>query len=300
MNVLSLFDGISCGQLALERAGVKIDKYYASEIDKYAIQVTQSNYPDTLQLGDITGVFYRNGCLFSNNGAAKTSIDLLIGGPPCQGFSFAGKQLNFKDERSILFFEYIRIMKEVQPKYFLLENVNMEKECEITISEHLGVSPVRINSRLVSAQDRKRLYWTNIPGVTQPTDKNINIHSIIGDNNYAAAMRGRRINEFGHRDDYNKDIKISQYIECRKDNKTNCLTTVEKDNVVVKSRQNRKAISESDYRYYTPEECEQLQTLPIGYTDCISNNQRKKAIGNGWTVDVISHIFSYLKEVRND
>lgn len=294
MNVLSLFDGIACGRVALDRAGIKVDRYFASEIDKYAIKVAQENYPEILQLGDIRGVKYKNGHLYSDNGAIKTEIDIIIAGTPCQGFSSAGKGLNFDDPRSGLFFEFVRLLNEIQPKYFLLENVKMEKQCEDLISKLVGVYPISINSRLVSAQDRKRLYWTNIPDIEQPEDRNIGVQSIIGKDNYAGSMRGRRINEFGHRDDYNREIKIAQYIECRKDNKTNCLTTVEKDNVITKTRHGRQPIKGSEYRYYTPEEYEQLQTLPVGYTDCISNNQRKKAIGNAWTVDVIAHIFKSI------
>ena len=156
MNVLSLFDGMSCGQIALREAGVKIDKYFASEIDKNAIAQTQLNFPDTIQLGDVTKV----------KGDDLPKIDLLIGGSPCQGFSFAGKQLNFKDPRSVLFFEYVRILREVKainPNVkFLLENVRMRKEYEAVISDELGLYPVEINSSLVSAQNRVRLYWSNI------------------------------------------------------------------------------------------------------------------------------------------
>lgn len=161
LKVLSLFDGMSCGQLALQRAGFEVEEYYASEIDKYAIQVTQQNFPNTVQLGDVTKV----------DSLDVSEIDLLIGGSPCQGFSFAGKGLNFEDPRSKLFFEFVRLFKELKPKYFLLENVKMKKESEAVITELLGVEPVEINSALVSAQNRRRLYWTNIPNVTQPEDK---------------------------------------------------------------------------------------------------------------------------------
>lgn len=162
-NVLSLFDGLSCGQIALNRVGIEYGNYFASEIDKYAIQVTQTNYPNTIQLGDVTKV----------KASDLPKIDLLIGGSPCQGFSFAGKGLNFEDPRSKLFFEFVRLKNETQPKYFLLENVVMKKEHEKVISEFLGVEPILINSNLVSAQNRKRLYWTNIPGLKQPVDKEI-------------------------------------------------------------------------------------------------------------------------------
>lgn len=168
MNVLSLFDGMSCGQIALERAEIKVDNYFASEIDKHAIKVTIHNYPKTIQLGDVTKV----------KGSALPEIDLLIGGSPCQGFSFSGKQLNFDDPRSKLFFDFVRLVKELKPKYWLLENVVMKKEYEQVISEYLGAEPITINSSLVTAQNRVRLYWANFK-ITQPTDKGINLIDIL-------------------------------------------------------------------------------------------------------------------------
>jgi predicted phage terminase large subunit-like protein len=169
MNVLSLFDGMSCGQIALKKAGITVDNYYASEIDKYAIQIAKKNFPDMIHIGDVTKVI----------GSELPKIDLLIGGSPCQGFSFAGKQLNFDDPRSALFFEFVRLLKECKPKYFLLENVRMKQEFQDVISEHLGVQPIKINSSLVSAQNRVRLYWTNIPNVVQPDDKEIVLKDIL-------------------------------------------------------------------------------------------------------------------------
>ena len=162
-NVLSLFDGISCGRVALERAGIEYENYYASEIDKFAIKVAQDNFPDTIQLGDVKE--WREWDL--------TDIDLIIGGSPCQGFSFAGKQLNFDDPRSKLFFDFVDILTHYQPKYFILENVVMKKEFEAVITEYMGVEPILINSSLVSAQKRKRLYWTNIPNIAMPDDREI-------------------------------------------------------------------------------------------------------------------------------
>lgn len=161
MNVLSLFDGISCGRVALERAGIQVDKYYASEIDKHAMFVSNNNYPDTIQLGDITKI------------NSLENIDLLIGGSPCQGFSLAGKQLAFDDPRSKLYFEYERLLEETNPKYWLLENVRMKQEHEDVISSRLGVKPIKINSNKVSAQNRERLYWTNIPVTKDIPNKNI-------------------------------------------------------------------------------------------------------------------------------
>lgn len=330
MNVLSLFDGISCGQLALIRSGIKYDKYFASEIEKEAIKVTQSNFPNTIQLGDVQQVKSEN----------LPKIDLLIGGSPCQGFSFAGKGLNFEDPRSKLFFEFVRLLKELKPKYFILENVIMKKEYQDIITEYLGVEPVEINSALVSAQNRKRLYWCNFE-VTQPKDKKITLKDILEKNipfkyneneinnqnkslnpsairgryskdlkneqNYSninkATIIGRRINKKGHREDYNKGIAITQCLEVRatNTNKSNCLTTVDKDNVLTPlpiGRHldvfNRKL----PFRYYTLIEQCRLQTLPEDYFDKAktSVSKAKKMIGNGWTVDVIVHILNQIKD----
>jgi DNA-cytosine methyltransferase len=169
MNVLSLFDGMSCGREALERCGFWVDNYYASEIDKYAMQIAKKNYPDTQHIGDVTKV----------KGSDLPQIDIVIGGSPCQGFSFAGKQLNFEDPRSKLFFEFVRLLEECKPKYFFLENVKMKKEHQDVISKYLGVEPIELNSALVSAQNRKRLYWTNIKGYTAPEDKGILLKDIV-------------------------------------------------------------------------------------------------------------------------
>lgn len=169
MNVLSLFDGMSCGQIALERSKIHIENYFASEIDKYAIQITKKNYPSTQHIGDVKNI----------KGIDLPNIDLLLGGSPCQGFSFSGKGLNFNDPRSKLFFEYVRLLNETRPKYFLFENVYMKKEWQNVISQHLGVEPIIINSNLVSAQHRLRYYWTNIPNITQPKDKKILLKDII-------------------------------------------------------------------------------------------------------------------------
>ena len=172
MNVLSLFDGMSCGRIALERLGIPIDNYYASEIDKYAIKVSQANYPDIIQVGDVTEL----------DTSTLPKIDLIMGGSPCQGFSFAGKQLAFDDPRSALFFEFVRCVEELKPKYFLLENVRMKKEYLDVISEYMGVEPIMINSALVSAQNRVRYYWTNIPRIEQPEQRGIVLRDILETN----------------------------------------------------------------------------------------------------------------------
>lgn len=318
INVLSLFDGISCGQVALERAGIAVDNYFASEIDKYAIQVTKHNYPNTKHIGDVIKV----------KGADLPRIDLLIGGSPCQGFSFAGKQLNFDDPRSKLFFEFVRLLEETKPKYFLLENVPMKKEYEQIITDHLGVEPIFINSALVSAQNRKRLYWTNIPNITEPKDKGILLQNIVEDGGVlkeksqtilstiykenaksmvtrnkqgllvvCGAMRGRYIVDGKQQDGKMKAAGLTkQRIEVRYDGKTNALTTVQKDNNVVYEADGRPhyEIDGVKFRKLTPLECERLQTVPIGYTDVVSKTQRYKMLGNCWTVDVITHIFKGL------
>jgi len=171
MNILSLFDGMSCGQIALNKAGIKYDNYFASEIDKHAIKVTQANYHDTIQLGDVVNI----------KGNELPKIDFLMGGSPCQGFSFAGKQINFDDHRSKLFFDYVRLLKECKPRYFLLENVRMKKEYKDIISKYLGVKPVQINSSLFSAQDRNRLYWTNINIPELPAENTETVEDILQD-----------------------------------------------------------------------------------------------------------------------
>lgn len=491
MNVLSLFDGMSCGRIALDRLGIPVDKYYASEIDKFAIQVSEANYPNIIRLGDVCDV----------KADDLEPIDLLIAGSPCQGFSFAGKQLAFDDPRSALFFEFVRLLKECKPKYFLLENVRMKKEFLDIISEQVGCEPIFINSALVSAQNRQRFYWTNIPGIEQPEQRGIVLRDILEDNfdserdksycldanyykggsvenyfkksrrqmvfqnekqkpikvgmkveqvkvrkhevdvpslqqcildHYAKCSKNKKqiaeelndkfstvehyfrklgsdffsipseehwpqlkqildittdkfdkqIMEFEYRDGvfestqrvysengksptltagnkeqyiethdtpkqvgtavdikghdilkrvyspegksptlttmggghrepkvitggairgraYDKDgkrmdkdgisvaNKTTQMLELRKDDKSNAITTVGKDSLVVEDKVH--------WRKLTPIECERLQTVPDNYTDCVSNTQRYKMLGNGWTIEVIAHIFKNMQ-----
>jgi len=303
MNVLSLFDGMSCGLIALERQNIPITSYYASEIDKYAITIAKKNYPDTQHIGDVTQV----------SADDLPQIDLLIGGSPCQGFSFAGKQLNFDDSRSKLFFEFVRLLKELKPKYFLLENVRMKKEYQDVISDLLGVEPIKINSSLVSAQNRVRLYWTNIPNVTVPEDKGIVLADIIDDGfvdrdkshcidaNY---FKGGNLKSYFEK--HRRQLVFSNDGLCRepkilqiphgynkgglKENKSPSMTT--------SSWQHNNHLTYDDgltYRKLTPIECERLQTVPDNYTEGVSNTQRYRMLGNGWTVDVISHILKNIK-----
>jgi len=306
MKVLSLFDGISCGHVALERANIPVDAYYASEIDKYAIQITQKNYPDTIQLGDVSKI------------KGIKDIDLLIGGSPCQGFSKAGKQLNFEDPRSKLFFEYVRLLNEINPKYFLLENVAMKKEYRDIISQYLGVEPITINSDLVSAQHRNRLYWTNIPDVQQPEDKHILLEDIIEsgdvdkdksyciDANYFKGTNAKtyfckskrqvvwvipEATKKGYVEVSNGDCIDLTFIKSKT---RRGRLMIEKSNCLTASPYNYCKVTNDWFRLLTPTECERLQTLPDDYTKGVSNTQRYRCLGNGWTVDVIAHILKNL------
>ena len=364
LNVLSLFDGMSAGMIALERAGIKVQNYYASEIDKHAIKVSKANYPSIIQLGDVTSV----------DVSKLPKIDLLIGGSPCQGFSLAGKQIAFDDPRSKLYFEYERILKElklINPNIkFLLENVKMKQEFKDVITSRLGVEPIAINSNLVSAQNRYRLYWTNIKGITQPEDKGIYLNDVLQEDvnekylikagrlkwlnqfgevkekeGYVAfnptkakclTVRsepswnttyvvqpvrevGRRLDSNGIRCDDDKSLPITRQYEVGTSQKSNCLTTVQKDSLLIQWPHgsnkgglraingktpalttsawpaNNLLLNEGLVRKLTPVECERLQTVPDGYTSCVSDSQRYKMLGNGWTVDVIAHIFQGLK-----
>lgn len=277
MNILSLFDGMSAGQIALNRVGIKYDKYFASEIDEHAIKVTQHNYPDTIQLGDITKI----------KGSDLPPIDLICGGSPCQGFSFAGKRLNFDDPRSALFFEFVRLVKECKPKYFLLENVKMKKEHEDVITEHMGVKPIKINSKLVSAQSRERLYWTNIPNIEQPEDKGILVKDILDYTTEHKLLTEKGIKSQVH---YAKNYKATG----KAPTLTRELAHSWGKNITPKCYIEIKAITGED-RLFSPLECERLQTVPDNYTSVVSNTQRFNMLGNGWTVDVIAHIFKNIE-----
>jgi site-specific DNA-cytosine methylase len=271
MNVLSLFDGMSCGQIALNRVGIKYDNYFASEIDKHSIKVTQHNYSNTIQLGDIHNI----------KGSDLPKIDLCFGGSPCQSFSSVGNRTGF-DGKSGLFWEFVRVLNEVQPKYFLLENVKMKKEWEDIITTEMGVEPIRINSNLVSAQNRERLYWTNIPNLTQPEDKNIKLSDVLTDDNFRTIPKCF-YNKWGTKERINKNPNWV------KNEKSNCLTT--------KNCHTNQYLFNEDKtlcRLLNPTEFERLQTIPEGYTSVVSNTERYKMIGNGWTVDVISFIFEQI------
>jgi len=297
--------------------GIKVDNYYASEIDKWAIQIAKKNFPDTIHIGDVTEVRAED----------LPKIDLLMGGSPCQGFSFAGKQLNFDDPRSALFFQFVRLLRDCKPKYFLLENVRMKKEYQAVISEHLGVEPVMINSALVSAQNRVRLYWTNIPGIEQPKDKGIVLKDILEDdatepmlsNIYGGfkekkprvhfdksvtirtAIGGGHIPSLMHTQkalDYmNRKVKGGRthwdfkHHHDIQNNKSSCITANFYKGVSYNVLVDAKCV-----RKLTPVECERLQTVPDNYTEGVSNTQRYKMLGNGWNVDTITHILQGIND----
>lgn len=284
--VVSLFDGISCGRVALERNGFKIKKYYSFEINKYAIEITQDNYPDTIQMGSVINADFKQ---------FKGKVDILMGGSPCQNLSCAGNREGLDGQESKLFFEFVRALKEIQPKYFLLENnASMTQENQDIITAYMGVKPIYINSNLVSAQNRRRLYWTNIPGIKEPTDKKIFLKDIVEPKNKKQSyectqkMYAKKVGTLAYKKAWSNTKTLNQ--------KSNCLTCSQSI-----SNSGATVIKYSDDEYYipTPIECERLQTLPDNYTaggGKMSKTQRYKCIGNGWTVDVIAHIFKGIKE----
>ena len=298
MNVLSLFDGISCGQVALNRAGIKIDNYYASEIKKHAIRVTQKHFPNTIQIGDVTKVKYKDGILYTENGEFEVGkINLLIGGSPCQNFSTARACMyeidGLKGDKSKLFYEYLRILKEVNPDYFLLENVKMKKESCEELNSYLGVKGIPINSELVSFQKRPRIYWSNIPNITIPEDKHINFQDYKDtDYDYCNQFKVKRTpsREKMWNNGQGRNSTLKSCANVTNSNKVYCLTR-KQDRCP-----NSGLIEFDDFcRYLTRREIELAQTLPIGYTDGLSYNQMQDVCGDGWTIDIIAHIFSFLK-----
>lgn len=307
ITVLSLFDGISCGQVALQRACIPVEKYLASEIDKYAIQVTQKNYPNTVQLGDVRNLW----------ASQLPKIDLLIGGSPCQDLSVAKTHREgLNGARSSLFWHFVKLVRTCKPKYFLLENVaSMPKESKERITLELGVEPILINSALVSGQQRKRYYWTNIPNITQPADKHIILKDVL-ESGIAPQEKSRAVlssigrtterEYFKHRQGQMiaEAVKIG-YIGNKPHQSTNVYSVYNKSVALcagggglgAKTGLYKIDLPDGDYliRKLTPIECERLQTLPDNYTEGLSNSQRYKCIGNGWTVDVIAHIFKFME-----
>lgn len=314
MNILSLFDGISCGRVALDRAGIPVNKYYASEIDKYAIQISQKNYPDIIRLGDVNN--------WENWDIDWSSIDLILAGSPCQGLSFAGKQEGLDDPRSKLFFRFAEILQHVQsvnPRVkFLLENTRMKQKPKTIMTQTVGVEPILIDSALVSAQRRKRLYWCNWH-VAQPEDKGILLKDIIHETQGIAIKqrpRGKNkgavfteksptltSNSWEHNNfvcsdawvnwwNKNKNYQISKKYSFICNDKQKAITLTARQ--YASWNGNFYQLDENVFRKLTPIECERLQTLPDGFTEGVSNTQRYKCLGNGWTVDVIAHVLGYL------
>lgn len=322
MRVLSLFDGISCGQVALERAGIPVEVYYASEIDKYAIEITQKNYPNTIQLGDVTKIDFTE---------FIGKVDLIMGGSPCQDLSIAGKRKGLSGERSGLFYKFVEAIETIKPKYFLLENnVGMPQEAYEEISRLMGCYPVMINSALVSAQTRKRYYWTNIGPqelnlfgfptckIPQPEDKGILLKDVL-ERAIAIQEKSYCLTETDYKgtfSDFLKKHKRTMVAEPMQlghigntNSQANRVYSVRNKSVTLKANAGgggaktglyKIDLPDGEYliRKLTPLECERLQTLPDNYTEGISNTQRYKCIGNGWTVDVIAHIFSFIELER--
>lgn len=330
MRVLSLFDGIACGYEALLRAGIVPETYVAYEIDKNAISIAKKNHPDIEEMGSVVDADFTQ----------YKGFDLVIGGSPCQGFSIAGKQLNFDDPRSKLYFEFERAVREVNPKYFFLENVAMRKDFEVIISERLGVEPILINSNIVSAQNRKRLYWTNIKNIKQPEDKGIMLADIVHENEpgFSGDLEPYKVPFDKTLQILDKEIQKGKIGYFRKDSQANRIYDIHGKAVTlcgeagggaakmgqylfgcitpdrVNKRQNGQRFNDGEKFYtltaqdkhgvlidgyirkLTPVECERLQTLPDNYTLCdgVSENARYKALGNCWTVDVISHCFKAI------
>lgn len=271
MRVISLFDGCSCGRLALDRLGITPTSYEASEIDPYAISVSKSNWPDIMHVGDVLNYRPSGGC------------DLLMAGSPCQGFSLVGKQLNFNDPRSKLFFEFLRIRDSVSPRHWLLENVRMSRKSEDIISEFLGTEPVRINSSVVSAQSRPRLYWTNLP-TPVIADRKVRARDILEDKNWIPTTL--------RKGDPRQIIPVGD--------KFGCVTASYCKGPNGDGRPSKATIlgdyNKSDYQSLSPIECERLQTMPDNYTLGVSKTQRLKMIGNAWTVEIIKEILQPLTQ----
>lgn len=322
MKVLSLFDGISCARVALKKAKIPVEAYFASEIDEYAMKISKKNWPEIHQIGDVKTIsgnskdpgqyiFTRCNCDKSMQSHYVGGIDLLIGGSPCQDLSIAKKNRKGLDgDRSSLFWEYVRILKEVKPKYFILENVNsMPKEARDIITTMLGVEPIMIDANLVSAQDRKRLFWTNIPGVTLPKNKYIYLKDIVQLDVPFEVVQYRRgvwrkkasnqksptltanMGTGGH------NVPFIHVLQTPRGRNPGGVRAVNGKVPVLTSSSwvhNNKLVIGKNTRKFTTTECERLQCLPDDYTNAVSNSQRYKAIGNGFNVDVIAHILKFI------
>ena len=286
MKVLSLCDGMSIAHIALDKIGIPVDKYYAAEIKPIAIKVTKDNYPDTIHIGDVNKISYKGGILYTENGNYNVGhIDLMVFGSPCQSFSRCMKtdmRVGLEDKtRSGLFFECYRILQEVQPTWWLLENVaSMKAEDRDYLTECMGVEPIRINSKLVCAALRDRYYWTNIPGITQPEDKGITLQSILT-SGYTDREKARTLLVSDSRPLRDKQKMLHRY------KKFTTIVWEEKEN-------------DNSIRYLNQTELERCQTVPEGYTRCLTRNEAADVLGDAFTVDVIAHIFSFINTEQND
>ena len=286
MKVLSLCDGMSVAHIALDKIGIPVEKYYAAEIKPIAIKVTKDNYPDTIHIGDVNKISYKGGILYTENGNYNVGhIDLMVFGSPCQSFSRCMKtdmRVGLEDKtRSGLFFECYRILQEVQPTWWLLENVaSMKSEDRDYLTECMGVEPIRINSKLVCAALRDRYYWTNIPGITQPEDKGITLQSILT-SGYTDREKARTLLVSDSRPLRDKQKMLHRYKKFT--------TIVYEEKWYVNS-----------IRYLNQTELERCQTVPEGYTKCLTRNEAADVLGDAFTVDVIAHIFSFINTEQND
>lgn len=318
MNVLSLFDGISCGMIALDKLGINVNNYFASEIDENAIKISKANYPNIKHIGDVTKIT-------KDNIKNMPKIDLILGGSPCQGFSNNGKGLNFNDPRSKLFFDFVNILnwvREVNNKNvkFLLENVKMKKEWENIITQYVKVKPIEINSKLLTAQNRPRLYWSNIDNIDIPKDEGIELINILDKNvkfdfiNHEGLKICKSISE----NSKNLIYRVDNEVRIKQATKQGYIVANEGDGInlsfpcslsrrgrVIKGKSNCLDTScnicvyiDNSIRRFTINELEKLQGLPIGHTNHVSDRSRIKVIGNGWTIDVIEHILRNLVDTE--
>ena len=298
MNVLSLFDGMSCGMIALDRLGIKVDNYFASEIDKNAIKVSKANWPLIKHIGDVTKVSYRDGVLYTGSGSFEVNIDLVIGGSPCQDFSplramgqHGRSGQGLEGSKSGLFYEFLRIKNECNPPHWLLENVRMKQDSKKKLDSYLGVDGKLINSSTVSFQKRSRYYWSNLD-FKEPVDRGISFQSYKEGGNLSAYKVNKTPSRIRMWNNGNGDNSNGACANVTHLDKVYCLTT-KQDRCP-----NSGLVEYEDFcRFLTQRELEAAQTVPTGYTDCLSFNQAQAVLGNGWTVDVIAHI---LKGINID
>lgn len=314
LNVLSLCDGMSCGHIALDKVGIKVNQYFASEIKEIAIKVTKYNYPETIHIGDVNKVSYSNGILHTENGEFKSEIDLVIFGSPCQSFSIAMKsdmRTGIEDtKRSGLFLECYRILNEIHPKFFLMENVSsMRKEDKDFITKLLGVEPLRINANIVSPELRDRLYWTNLNPKNEIPKKNIELNDILTDG-WSDRDKARSLLVSDSRPLTTPVKMFHRYYSTgfttlifkSKSHFKECVDEYKR----IAHGEKIKAVDLDNYvgnifdgvRYLNQEELEKCQSVPKGYTKCLTRNEAADVLGDGWNIDIITYLFSGLLNYR--